>query len=141
MRVCTKCGVVKNSGEFFFVKGKNRPAYWCRDCHRTSCREFKQRDRDKSRYCALRYEARRLGYAIPSFSLDELRALRRNHDGVCDMTGCSSPATSIDHGHILGEFRGFLCNGCNSGLGFFRDSPTLLRAAAEYLERSRCSDK
>jgi hypothetical protein len=31
--------------------------------------------------------------------------------------------------------RGFLCDGCNLGLGAFQDSPGTMRAAISYLER------
>lgn len=43
----------------------------------------------------------------------------------------------IDHNHLLenGAVRGLLCSPCNLGLGQFKDSPAVLRAAAKYLEQ------
>src|SRR3990167_8732165 len=41
----------------------------------------------------------------------------------------------IDHNHRTGRIRGILCSRCNSGLGFFRDSRSLLNRAERYLER------
>jgi hypothetical protein len=42
--------------------------------------------------------------------------------------------SAIDHNHNTGEFRGVLCKQCNRALGMFKDSPTILRNAVEYLE-------
>lgn len=39
-----------------------------------------------------------------------------------------------DHDHDTGAFRAVLCHACNTGLGFFRDNPDLLRRAADYVE-------
>lgn len=39
----------------------------------------------------------------------------------------------VDHKHGTTIVRGFLCGGCNSGLGMFQDKPELLERAAEYL--------
>jgi hypothetical protein len=39
----------------------------------------------------------------------------------------------IDHCHGSDEVRGFLCNNCNIGLGYFCDDPKILQSAAEYL--------
>jgi hypothetical protein len=40
----------------------------------------------------------------------------------------------IDHCHTNNNIRGVLCRNCNTGLGYLKDNPMLLRKAAEYLE-------
>ena len=42
--------------------------------------------------------------------------------------------SAIDHNHETGEFRGVLCRQCHRALGMFKDSPTVLRNALDYLE-------
>ena len=42
----------------------------------------------------------------------------------------------LDHCHTTGNYRGWLCSGCNKGLGSFNDDPDCLQRAIEYLERS-----
>src|SRR5271155_5623660 len=58
---------------------------------------------------------------------------------LCELCG-QPPRTGrwktlhLDHCHMTGVFRGWICNSCNTGLGCFRDNVILLRKAAEYLE-------
>jgi hypothetical protein len=38
---------------------------------------------------------------------------------------------------VTGSFRGWLCDTCNSALGFANDDPALLRRMARYIEKAR----
>jgi Recombination endonuclease VII len=42
----------------------------------------------------------------------------------------------VDHCHKTNKVRGILCNGCNIGLGSFKDDINLLKNAIKYLETS-----
>ena len=42
----------------------------------------------------------------------------------------------VDHDHFFGNVRGILCRECNLLLSMAKESPSILRAAANYLERS-----
>lgn len=73
---------------------------------------------------------------------DELEKFFENHDGLCDICGEEQNIERlnrlcVDHDHETGRIRGLLCINCNSGLGRFKDSPDLLRNAADYLELIR----
>ena len=50
-----------------------------------------------------------------------------------DRTG-EKTGLAIDHNHSTGQIRGLLCSLCNFGIGYLKDSPDLLRKAAQYLD-------
>lgn len=60
-------------------------------------------------------------------------------DRTCDICGKKSDGRNvrldIDHCHETRVVRGNLCNSCNKMLGYAKDDPAHLRAAADYLER------
>lgn len=58
--------------------------------------------------------------------------------GGCAICGnwSSKGRLAIDHNHITGKFRGFLCDGCNRGLGQLGDTIENLRKALTYLEEA-----
>jgi hypothetical protein len=68
-----------------------------------------------------------------------------DQNGVCAICRRAETATlkgkvkslAVDHCHTTKKVRGLLCANCNHGLGKFGDEPALLRAAADYLEKSR----
>lgn len=48
-----------------------------------------------------------------------------------------SKVANIDHDHKTGKVRGILCQGCNLGLGGFRDNPGYLLSALSYLNKNK----
>lgn len=58
-------------------------------------------------------------------------------NGVCAI--CKGPpqskGLSVDHCHVTGKVRALLCTNCNTGLGVFKDNPSLLLEAIAYIER------
>jgi Recombination endonuclease VII len=59
----------------------------------------------------------------------------REKPELCEIPGCGDIASVLDHCHRTGRFRGWLCYGCNSGLGKFGDNAAGFRAALAYLEK------
>jgi hypothetical protein len=45
----------------------------------------------------------------------------------------SKKALSLDHCHITGKFRGWLCHRCNTAAGLLNDSPELILKLYNYL--------
>lgn len=59
----------------------------------------------------------------------------RPRPSVCDIChGNHHLGIVFDHCHESGKFRGWLCDRCNKTLGIVKDSPSLLRKMAKYLE-------
>ena len=118
---CNRCGEIKPIEEF----GLNRSKSLGRQC---ACREC---DRNH---------------------LAVIRQLHREHkvpeDHCCPICGKTaeelhSPSSRtktpwrLDHDDATGQFRGFLCDRCNTGLGKFGDDPGLLGRAISYLREER----
>lgn len=60
--------------------------------------------------------------------------------GVCLICGSSPPEglpLHLDHDHATQQVRGLLCNGCNAGLGCFKDSILIMAKAMKYLTLER----
>ena len=117
-KACVVCGETKPITEFYLrsssASGKPRePRGECKPCAYVSSR---------------RAGKKRAGYP-PSDGY---------HQPNCDICGvpCSSGRhLAHDHNHTSGEWRGWLCLHCNTGLGHFRDCHKLLREAIAYLAR------
>jgi hypothetical protein len=83
------------------------------------------------------YELRKMGMTPEQY--DEMFYAQGGVCAICKQQ--SERALCIDHDHgccahgtaCKDCIRGLLCNACNVGLGYFRDSPDVLRSAAEYV--------
>ncbi len=92
--------------------------------------EINQRRRTDPEYRARR-NCRRYGLRP-----EDYRELLARQGGVCAICKKQRPL-GIDHCHSTRQVRGLLCSKCNVGLGHYDDDPSLLLAAAAYLEASR----
>lgn len=82
----------------------------------------------------------RYGLTVEEF--EAMRATQGNRCAICgdepDPNGIKAASRlHVDHCHTTGRNRALLCGRCNMGIGYFRDRPPLLRAAAEYIEQHR----
>ena len=121
---CTRCHTEKPATpEFFPLHNKKRNGLdsWCRACRATY----------RNANCRGKFRA-----VISDEKLHELKATTNE----CVICGAEGPLV-VDHDHVTGKVRGMLCNHCNRGLGHFRDDPTLLEFAAQYLYASVDSPK
>src|SRR5262245_5811176 len=67
----------------------------------------------------------------------KIRKAGRPRPTICEVCGASSKRICFDHCHTSGQFRGWLCSGCNSALGMVKDNAETLRRLADYLVKSR----
>ena len=89
--------------------------------HRKEATEWRKNNPTKSKAIKIRK------YGI---TLEQFNALLEAQGGkcaICGMSDKSNPAKFpvVDHCHTNNHVRGLICSRCNSGLGFFKDSPTL----------------
>ena len=74
-------------------------------------------------------------YGITVDDYDRMLAEQGGSCAICRTTkpGTKAKVWSVDHCHESNVVRGLLCNRCNLGLGYFKDSTERLRRAADYL--------
>jgi hypothetical protein len=111
---CTKCKVIKSLDDYSPLKqgalGRN-PV--CKECRRAAGKEQTRRDREA-----------KAGRARPERC-------------ECCLEPPQRRALHWDHNHATGEFRGWLCHGCNTLIGSAKDSIEVLECAIRYL-RTHC---
>lgn len=59
----------------------------------------------------------------------------------CDRLFKNGRDTHLDHDHTTGKFRGWLCNKCNRGFGYFGDTLEGMKQGVNYLERAQERNK
>ena len=133
---CSRCQERKGRSEFYVDrKSKTGRSYECKDCRKKRAKENYAADPEghKARHKAWVEKNRhrvKLHKIKSAFGLspEEYEAMPQ----VCVICG-STEKLCVDHSHRSGRVRGILCQSCNKGLGHFRDDPTLMFRAAEYI--------
>ena len=131
MKTCQECGKEKPLSEFHKnSRMKDGRLNRCAKCRRFRC-EPNNPETKKNTALMAKY----------GISLNQYREMFKQQSGVCAI--CKNPETrklnsgkikslSVDHCHETGKVRGLLCTDCNSGIGYFKESPWRLKCAAGY---------
>jgi len=128
-RQCIKCGIVRPLAHFALTRGnkKDTDDSWGKKGYRTECK-FCTNDKNKLRKdLAKQYPCPTdPNYCCPICNRTE--AELKSHSRWPDRK-----PWCVDHNHITGEFRGWICNSCNNAIGRFDDNPQIALQAYHYL--------
>ena len=92
---------------------------------------------DPTKYAKIQSRKRAGGAGL---SVEEIQVIRDKQGNACAICNAPNP-TDLDHCHATGTVRWLLCTHCNRGLGAFRDSPELLKKAADMLKTMNQENK
>ena len=97
---------------------------------------YQQAHSDRTRESSRRWRSKHWRQGRYGFTRLEAEQQLQRQKNQCAI--CQAPLllakVCVDHDHITGRFRGFLCRTCNLGLGHFGDSVSNLKQAQRYLE-------
>ena len=115
------CSICKE--EFYVPEGSHRGAPYCKPC--------------RSKYNAAMHILRK-NNPVPDNPSCECCG-KSAEDLTIYYDGSNNPISPwrLDHCHESGEFRGWVCNNCNVGLGRFYDDVGLLEKAIDYIQKNR----
>lgn len=128
LKTCTHCGNSLPLSNYYLVgrrrlDGTNKLRNKCKDCFN------KQREAVKD--LKAKYPKPSNNYSCPicECTSEDLKSIEdATSKGYIKTSWC------LDHDHDTMQFRGWLCNTCNSAMGWFRDDINRLRRAVKYLE-------
>lgn len=123
---------------FGWDKARDQLARTCYDCRAEAMREYNAKVGARR---ARRVYRMRTKYGIEPDAYAKLYAEQGERCAICrdpiaDLLsddGNHTHKTAVDHDHATGKVRGLLCGPCNCALGYMRDDPDRMEAAAMYL--------
>lgn len=136
IKKCSKCKETKPYSDFYEKKRKEiygsshaGISWWCKECIKKKQVKYRVNNPEKAKSIDLRQS-----FGIDIEYYNNIFKLQKGQCAICCKHQSElSKSLAVDHDHDAGHVRGLLCNNCNAGLGFFRDSMDLLLEAAEYL--------
>jgi len=151
MKTCNRCLKEKSKTDFFKDKQTSDGLYSiCKACKKEATYEWRAKNKDKYNAGAKKWrdnnkdkeyghEAKRR-YGV---SLEEYNNMLKAQDFKCAICGkvhndkVKRGRLYIDHDHQTNKVRKLLCSGCNSMLGYAKDSIETLEKAIAYLKDNK----
>lgn len=103
-----------------------------KEYHKKYLEKWNVENADKIKHQAFKRNLRR-HYGI---TLDQMQTIFLDQMGkcsICDEDFTESNEMHVDHNHATGQVRGLLCQGCNKGIGHFKEDTSKLQKAVLYL--------
>ena len=140
-KTCSKCKQEKPLSDFHKDRSGHSPdglKYHCRACAIAYTNAWKQNNPTSQKASSQRTK-RKLKYGLTERQIAAMLVQQQFRCRICGEpisfdASTKSQKPHIDHDHVSGVVRGLLCLTCNTGLGMFKDSVTLLHEAANYLQ-------
>src|SRR5262245_4072057 len=123
-RQCVVCGELKRGDDFPAGSGR------CKTCRRKGWVPPNYLDKAPV-VRSTKFGPPPWKYPITTHQQRLLREAQRFRCAICHER---AERLVVDHCHESDYVRGLLCQNCNQGLGFFKDRPDVMRAAANYIE-------
>lgn len=111
----------------------------CKECNSEARSAYRKRHPEHSKKWWKEnphYALSRQGVDIDQGKYERLLAEQGGKCAICEYRPAEGERRlCVDHDHNTLAVRGLLCNPCNVALGYMRDDPKRLEAAARYLAR------
>ena len=141
-RLCRGCRVHKTDSGFYSTGGV--PSEVCRSCELGETRQ-RQKLIPSSQKQKSRAKHLRKNYGITTDQVVRMLERQGGKCAICGVTmaapGSAPTSMVVDRCHASSKVRALLCNHCNRAIGFARDNPDVLRAAARYVEEHQEADR
>jgi len=140
MKRCCTCKQFKALSEFYTDNTQTDKKYRaCKQCTNIRCKRYALSKRDDP--ATIQRNRRNWIKAEYNITLEEYENILERQNLACLICGRElghfKRHTHLDHCHTTGKIRGFLCRGCNQGLGNFNENIELLQKAQQYLEKHK----
>jgi len=136
MKLCPICQETKPASNFYADRRRIMGLHtYCKACctvrAKATYANNPQRSKDAHKLWVSKNRDRVRAHKVKAaygISAEDFAAIPK----VCVICGTEA-GLCVDHSHQSQRVRGMLCGPCNKGLGFFRDNPSLLYRAADYV--------
>jgi len=146
-KICTKCLTEQDISNFpKHKKYRGGHSTWCRKCLSVQSTNWAKNNREKARIIEQKTRAKhpftrvnakfKARYGITLAEYEKMSIRQQDKCLICDKhkSANKNGKLFVDHCHSTMKVRGLLCDDCNKGIGLFRDDPSLMLKAMEYLK-------